>query len=306
MSREKVFVGQSIQQLSSSPDWGSYSKVILKTDEGEGYSAGDDSGLTLEAECPYASQAIADAVLASLQGKSYKPYEGSTAYITPAAEIGDGMTSDGFYSGIYSMSRKFSKVSAADIAAPSDTEVQHEIQYEPQSERKFTRKMKEISSALVQKVDSISAWVQGDQKFEWSLQEDCMEWKANNSTVMKISSAGLEVTGTIKGGSVVAGSLTVDGASISPSLFRSGVQWPTSSYGSTGYTNGGWSLTGGGYGFSFNNATSSTSYDWPSFFRCNSFQCDTIYFGVNSSQKGSLYLDTISIGGVNRKVVCWS
>ena len=259
LSREKVFVGQSIQQLSSSPDWGSYSKVILKTDEGEGYVAGDDSGLTLEAECPYASQAIADAVLAELQGKSYKPYEGSTAYITPAAEIGDGMTSDGFYSGIYSMSRKFSKVSAADIAAPSDTEVQHEIQYEPQSERKFTRKMKEISSALVQKVDSISAWVQGDQKFEWSLMEDCMEWKANNNTVMKISSAGLEVTGTIKGGSVVAGSLTVDGASISPSLFRSGVQWPTSSYGSTGYTNGGWSLTGGGYGFNFNDMQYSAS-----------------------------------------------
>lgn len=306
MSREKVFVGQSIQQLSSSPDWGSYSKVILKTDEGEGYVAGDDSGLTLEAECPYANQAIADAVLAELQGKSYKPYDGSSAYITPAAEIGDGMTSDGFYSGIYSLSRKFSKISAADIAAPSDTEVQHEIQYEPQSERKFTRKMKEISSALVQKVDSISAWVHGDQKFEWSLMEDCMEWKANNNTVMKISSAGLEVTGTIKGGSVVAGSLTVDGASITPSLFRSGVQWPSSSYGNTGYTNGGYSLTGGGYGFSFNNATSSTSYNWPSFFRCNSFQCDTIYFGVNSSQKGSLYLDTISIGGVNRKVVCWS
>lgn len=271
MSREKVFVGQSIRQLSSSPDWGSYSKVILKTDEGEGYVAGDDSGLTLEAECPYASQAIADAVLASLQGKSYKPYDGSTAYITPAAEIGDGMTSDGFYSGIYSLSRKFSKVSAADIAAPSDTEVQHEIQYEPQSERKFTRKMKEISSALVQKVDSISAWVQGDQKFEWSLLEDCMEWKANNNTVMKISSAGLEVTGTIKGGSVLTGNLYIGGTSIddkiAASTLRSGAQWPTSSYGETGYTNGGWSLTGGGYGFNFNNATTWNTNVYPNYFK---------------------------------------
>lgn len=256
MSREKVFVGQSIQQLSSSPDWGSYSKVILKTDEGEGYVAGDDSGLTLEAECPYASQAIADAVLASLQGKSYKPYDGSSAYITPAAEIGDGMTSDGFYSGIYSMSRKFSKVSAADIAAPSDTEVQHEIQYEPQSERKFTRKMKEISSALVQKVDSISAWVSGDQKFEWSLMEDCMEWKANDSTVMKISSAGLEVTGTIKGGSIITGSLNVGGTTILASTLgsgaNSGYNWANGSYGGSG-SRWDYSLTGGGYGFNFNN-----------------------------------------------------
>lgn len=267
MSREKVFVGQSIQQLSSSPDWGSYSKVILKTDEGEGYVAGDDSGLTLEAECPYANQAIADAVLADLQGKSYKPYDGSSAYITPAAEIGDGMTSDGFYSGIYSMSRKFSKISAADIAAPSDTEVQHEIQYEPQSERKFTRKMKEISSALVQKVDSISAWVRGDQKFEWSLMEDCMEWKANNNTVMKISSAGLEVTGTIKGGSIITGSLTVGNTSITANTLgsgaNSGYNWANGSYGSS---NSRWdySLTGGGYGFNFNNMRySGSQYQQP-------------------------------------------
>ena len=308
MSREKVFVGQSIQQLSSSPDWGSYSKVILKTDDGEGYVAGDDSGLTLEAECPFASQAIADAVLADLQGKSYKPYDGSSAYITPAAEIGDGMTSDGFYSGIYSLSRKFSKVSAADIAAPSDTEVQHEIQYEPQSERKFTRKMKEISSALVQKVDSISAWVQGDQKFEWSLLEDCMEWKANNNTVMKISSAGLEVTGTIKGGSVLTGNLYIGGTSIddkiAASTLRSGAQWPTAASGYGSYTNGGWSGIAGGYVY----ATNSNSGTYPAFFKCTSFQTNSIYLisSSNPANSGTLYNTTITIGGVDRKVVCWA
>lgn len=292
MSREKVFVGQSIQQLNSSPDWGSYSKVILKTDEGEGYVAGDDSGLTLEAECPYANQAIADAVLASLQGKSYKPYDGSSAYITPAAEIGDGMTSDGFYSGIYSMSRKFSKVSAADIAAPSDTEVQHEIQYEPQSERKFTRKMKEISSALVQKVDSISAWVQGDQKFEWSLKEDCMEWKANDSTVMKISSAGLEVTGTIKGGSVITGTLEVGGANIDSSVLRTGAQWPSTSY-SGSYTNGDWSLTGGGYGFNYYGAA-----------QYNGSYPD--YFGVTTGLRfrHTLYTNVVQIQANNGTFQC--
>ena len=277
LSREigKVFVGQSIQQLNSSPDWGSYSKVILRTGDGEGYEAGDDSGLTLEADCPYANQAIADAVLASLQGESYKPYDGSGAYITPAAEIGDGMTSDGFYSGIYSLSRKFSKVSAADIAAPSDTEVQHEIQYVTQSDRRFTRKMKEISAEFAVLADEISAKVSqtgGDNSsFGWSMTVNGMEWYANGSRVMKVSSAGLEVTGTIKGGSVVAGSLTVDGASISPSLFRSGVQWPSSTYGSTGYTNGGYSLTGGGFGFNYNGAAQYGSDNGPAYFHTTAF-----------------------------------
>lgn len=261
MSREigKVFVGQSIQQLNSSPDWGSYSKVILRTGDGEGYEAGDDSGLTLEADCPYANQAIADAVLASLQGESYKPYDGSGAYITPAAEIGDGMSSDGFYSGIYSLSRKFSKISAADIAAPTDTEVQHEFQYVTQSDRRFTRKMKEISAEFAVMADQISAKVSqvgGDNSsFGWSMTVNGMEWYANGSQVMKVDSSGLEVTGTIKGGSIITGTLNVGGADIAASTLRTGAQWPTSSYGSTGYTNSGWSLTGGGYGFNFNDAS---------------------------------------------------
>ena len=258
MSREKVFVGQAVQQLNSSPDWGSYSKVILKTSDGEGYVAGDDTGLTLEADCPYATQAIANAVLASLRGGSYKPYEGSRAYITPAAEIGDGMTSDGFYSGIYSLSRQFSKTAAADIGAPSNTEVQHEIQYVSQSERKFTRKMKEISSEFAVLADKISAKVSevgGDNRsFGWSMTVDGMYWYANGSQVMKVNSAGVEINGALNATAVITGKLNVGGSDITAYDLRTGAEWPYS-YNSPGYTNGLYSLTGGGYGFNFNSAS---------------------------------------------------
>jgi hypothetical protein len=281
LSREKVFVGQSIQQLNSSPDWGSYSKVILKTDEGEGYVAGDDSGLTLEAECPYANQAIADAVLASLQGKSYKPYDGSTAYITPAAEIGDGMTSDGFYSGIYSMSRKFSKVSAADIAAPSDTEVQHEIQYEPQSERKFTRKMKEISAEFAVLGDRINAIVKNDgEGFGWELVSTGMTWWAidNNSkkTIMKIDKNGVEINGTATIPAVIAGQLKVGGTAISASTLRSGANsgynWANGEYSSGGYTatsRAAYALSGGLNGYKYGSATTWQTNTYPSYFKAD-------------------------------------
>lgn len=314
MSREigKVFVGQSIQQLNSSPDWGSYSKVILRTGDGGGYEAGDDSGLTLEADCPYANQAIADAVLASLQGESYKPYDGSGAYITPAAEIGDGMSSDGFYSGIYSLSRKFSKISAADIAAPTDTEVQHEFQYVTQSDRRFTRKMKEISAEFAVMADEISAKVSqvgGDNSsFGWSMTVNGMEWYANGNQVMKVDSSGLEVTGTIKGGSVLTGNLYIGGTSIddkiAASTLRSGAQWPTAASGYGSYTNGGWSGIAGGYVY----ATNSNSGTYPSFFKCTSFQANSIYLisSSNPANSGTLYNTTITIGGVDRKVVCWA
>lgn len=272
MSREKVFVGQAVQQLNSSPDWGSYSKVILKTSDGEGYEAGDDTGLTLEADCPYATQAIANAVLASLQGGSYKPYEGSRAYITPAAEIGDGMTSDGFYSGIYSLSRQFSKTAAADIAAPSDTEVQHEIQYVNQSERRFTRKMKKISSEFAVMADEISAKVSevgGDnQSFGWSMTTAGMYWYANGQQVMAANQYGLEIKGTLTSGSVITGDLYVGGTSIGDMInaatLRSGAMWPSSASGYSGYSNALWSNIAGGYVY----ASAQDTQSYPSYFSC--------------------------------------
>lgn len=280
LSRElgKVFVGQSIQQLSSSPDWGSYSKVILRTGDGEGYEAGDDSGLTLEADCPYAKQAVADAVLASLQGQSYKPYDGSGAYITPAAEIGDGMTSDGFYSGIYSLSRRFSKISAADIAAPTDTEVQHEFQYVTQSDRRFTRKMKEISAEFAVKMDKVYTKVISESSsFGWELTDDNMSWYANGSPVMKVSASGLEVQGKIKASSEIeAGSLTIAGTAIQASTLRSGANsgynWANGEYTSGGYTaasRAAYALSGGLNGYKYGSATTWKTNVYPSYFKAD-------------------------------------
>ena len=314
MSREKVFVGQAVQQLNSSPDWGSYSKVILKTGDGEGYVAGNDTGLTLEADCPYATQAIANAVLASLQGGSYKPYEGSRAYITPAAEIGDGMTSDGFYSGIYSLSRQFSKTAAADIGAPSDTEVQHEIQYVSQSDRKFTRKMKEISSEFAVMADEISAKVSevgGDnQSFGWSMTTEGMYWYANGTEIMRANSQGLKIIGTLESGSVITGNLYIGGTSVSDMISaatlrsgaNSGYNWASGYYGSSGLTNWGYSLT---YANNYDNATTSatTSY-YPSYFTANSIYAKSSLSAPAIYYSGKLVMQTpIVINGTSYTVL---
>lgn len=311
MSREKVFVGQAVQQLNSSPDWGSYSKVILKTGDGEGYVAGNDSGLTLEADCPYATQAIANAVLASLQGGSYKPYEGSRAYITPAAEIGDGMTSDGFYSGIYSLSRQFSKTAAADIGAPSDTEVQHEVQYVSQSERRFTRKMKEVNAELTIKMDKIFTQVtSGTSSFGWELSDTGMVWNSNGSPVMELKDSGLKIWGTLESGSVITGNLYIGGTSVSDMISaatlrsgaNSGYNWASGYYGSSGLTNWGYSLT---YANNYDNATTSatTSY-YPSYFTANSIYAKSSLSAPAIYYSGKLVMQTpIVINGTSYTVL---
>ena len=233
----KIYIGQSVQQMETSPDWGAYSKVILKVSDNEAIVAGDDTGLTLEADCPWATQAIADSVLASLQGTTYRPYSASKAYFDPSVELGDAITADGIYSGIYNMQRTLSRTSAGDISAPCDTEVAHEFQYETAQERRFTRMAQEINAEFAVIAGEISAKVSqvgGDNRsFGWSMTESGMSWVANNSEVMRVDSK------------------------------RTGAEWPYQSYGTTGYSNSLWSLTGGGYGFNFNTATTSTSQSGP-------------------------------------------
>ena len=69
------------------------SRVTMMDNTGEEYTAGDDTGYTLYTECPYANQAVVDALAAvgagSLYGVVYQPFRCQQMYIDPALELGD-------------------------------------------------------------------------------------------------------------------------------------------------------------------------------------------------------------------------
>ena len=69
------------------------SRVILTDDAEDSFTEGDDSGMTLTAECPFANQQIANdlcnAIDGKLYGAIYRPFRSTTAYIDPAIELGD-------------------------------------------------------------------------------------------------------------------------------------------------------------------------------------------------------------------------
>lgn len=202
-----IYVGKKVVEFKTAPDLGEYTKVILNKSETEYFVSGTDGGLVLEATCPWATQEIADDVLASLNGYRYRPYEASDALLEPAAELGDAITASGVYSGIYSMAKRFGKLSVADIAAPHKTEVEHEFQFVTSEDRRFTRTMKRVSAELGMKMDSIYASVKdGDgHYFGWEQTVDGMRWYTDTGTVMQLSRTGLDVGGAL----VVRGKLTV-------------------------------------------------------------------------------------------------
>lgn len=285
----KFYVGKAVSEMQTSPYWGKITKVILHVNESEAYESdpipGSGSGLTLEADCPWATQQIANVVLASVQGMEYRPYEAQKAIIDPSAELGDAVTADGIYSGIYTMSRTMSHLAALNIASPCDTETAHEYQYVSQENRQFIRRMKEINAEFGIMAGEISAKVSqvgGDnQSFGWVMNETGMYWYSQGTEVMRATSDGLKIIGTLESGSVVTGTLTVDGRQITANELYTGASQAASNWSN-------WS-TGSGFGFDFNRATKTSSV-YPNYFQTNN-TIVTNHFSGNSIQVRTLTIE---------------
>lgn len=116
-----------------------YSGVTLTIPDGQSYTAGDDSGRTIKAECPWASQQMADNLLAQVKGFQHQPYSAAGAILDPAAEMGDTVTIDGVAGKIFRRDQRFGTLYRADLSAPGDEEINHEIPYYPPIQRTVSR-----------------------------------------------------------------------------------------------------------------------------------------------------------------------
>lgn len=209
MSTDSTIVGKNARSMNVSPTFQPYAGVFIHTDEDDdsvGYGAGDTSGNTgrvLELSNPWATQSTANNILAAIRGWQYQPYEAGGAELDPAAEIGDGVTINGVYSGIYERNTKFSRLMASELKAPQSEELSHEYGYKTKANRQYQRKMSSISSTLRLQADQIDARVtktspEGQTSFGWNLTDS--EWTISNEdkTILRASASGLAVYGQIE------------------------------------------------------------------------------------------------------------
>lgn len=105
------------------------------------YFSGDETGRVLEALCPWATQAMADAILANIEGYCWQGAEVEGAEIPTAAELGDTIICDGVVFALSRESVTFNGAYAPTISAPADEEVDEEYPYEGEIERKLNRKV---------------------------------------------------------------------------------------------------------------------------------------------------------------------
>ena len=126
------------------------------------YTAGDDTGRTVEKRLPWATQAMAESVLRQLQGMTYLPFSGEDALLDPAAEIGDGITVGGVYSVLAQEAVTFDGLYSADIAAPGGDEVEDEYPYKSRAQRQSERELARIRSSITKTAERITLLVENE------------------------------------------------------------------------------------------------------------------------------------------------
>lgn len=151
----KIALGQEVFSHEVSPQFDTYSGVEIIVDEDTVivWPTNDNqrnAGRVLRIENSAGTLAQAKAILVALQsnGFQYQPYTATGALLNPAAELGDGVTVNGIYSGIYKMSRSYSSLMSADIEAPYDEEIDHEYPYEPKQDRIYKREIAENKAQI--------------------------------------------------------------------------------------------------------------------------------------------------------------
>lgn len=218
--------------MDVSPELAGYTKVRIycgQNSEGDQivYEAGDETGQTLDIRNPFGSQEMAENILASVRGFQYQPYKAESALLNPAAEMGDGVTIHGIYSGIYSRQTNFGALMLSDISAPQEEEIEHEFTLESTSNREYTRFTSQVRAMLKVQADAIVAEVTarteadediesqlsiqaseisakvsktgGDfSSFGWTLTDSSWSVYADSNEVLRATADGLEVKGIIQ------------------------------------------------------------------------------------------------------------
>lgn len=132
------------------------SGVILWADDENSYQAGNDTGTVVEADCPYATQEIADSVYASIQGYEYQGLEAEGAKVTPVAELGSGITVHGVSTVLAYQNIRFSSGEVMDVAAPGSDETLHEYKTDGETTKKFNHQIAQTRSEITKTAEEIN------------------------------------------------------------------------------------------------------------------------------------------------------
>ena len=223
---DKVFVGQNMAQLDTSPPLEAVSKVVLMVDADNAYVAGTDTGRTIEVTCPYGTQAMANNILTALQSYTYTPAQAQDALLDPAAEMGDGLTLGGVYTVLAQADTQWDAMMASDAGAPGQAEQESEYSYQSPLVGELRYQIAETRSLISKTSEEIRLEVSdlGDQVSSISTKLDSITLTVQNGSTSSsislsvggvvVSSQNIQMNGLVTFTGLANGTTTIDGACI--------------------------------------------------------------------------------------------
>lgn len=223
---DRTYLGRSIRRFTSAPQFDGFSKVIITVSDEIEYTAGNDTGRVLRITNPWGTPQMARDILESVRGFQYQPYTAEGAMIDPSVELGDGVTANNVYGGVYTQKISFGPLLTATVSAPEDEELNHEYPYKSKPNKEITREAKLLRAEMRIQADRITLEVNerktaveqltaqlqvqaglieakvsktggNASSFEWNMTDTYMLWKANGSKIFNLDKNGAEVYGKI-------------------------------------------------------------------------------------------------------------
>ena len=138
-------LGSATGSLKAAEKLAGYTGVTVYWDDEDAYDAGSDSGMTIVADCPWATQETANGMLIAISGYQYQPYTASGAFADLALELGDsltvGLTGQTVTGPCFCIDITCDVIEAMDISAPGEAEVDHEYPYTDYVDRSLKRRV---------------------------------------------------------------------------------------------------------------------------------------------------------------------
>ncbi|MEY8385988.1 hypothetical protein AALC17_01690, partial [Oscillospiraceae bacterium 38-13] len=159
---DKFFVGLDLASAEDNGLQRPISRVTLLLDGENSVTAGNDTGAELLADCPHATQTMANAILAQVRGYQYHMFRADDAALDPSAELGDGVTVGGVYSVISRISDDGSGY--AGITAPGEAELEDEYPISGPMTQAFDRKIATTRSQILKTAEQIRLEVSNELK----------------------------------------------------------------------------------------------------------------------------------------------
>lgn len=219
---EKFFIGLDITGFENTGKYRPISRVTLRVDDENVFTAGDDTGLEITASCPHATQEMVNALLTQLQGYQYQSFTADAVNLDPAAELGDGITVSGIYSTLSQLNDDGNGF--PDISAPGEVALEEEYPSAGPMEQEFNQKLaqtrslisktsEEILLKVENELDGLSASI--DVKLEGITSQ--VSGLDGRVTTVEQTANGLTTTITGLDGKVTTISQTLDGLTVTDS-----------------------------------------------------------------------------------------